>query len=419
MYIKRLLETRLSRLAEMFPAVVVTGARQVGKSTLVKHVFGAAAETVVFDPVVDVANARQDPELFLSSRRPPLILDEIQYAPELVAAVKRRIDRDRAPGQYIITGSQQWGVMRSMAESLAGRAVFLDLDGFCTAEICATGSGGNWLEAWMADPAAFLASRPKVACSGRTLYEQLWRGGLPEAHFLPMDGIPDFHRGYERTYIERDARLIADVSDWQQFGRFFRLVAAHTAQEINHSQLGRDLGLTPQSAKRWLSVLIATYQWFEVPPWSGNVVKRVSSKPKGYIADTGLACSAQAISSPTAIEAHPLYGALFETAVAAELRKLGAAMSPEPKIHHWRSHGGAEVDFLLERDGKFYPIEAKGTSTPGRKDTRGIRAFRATYPNLRIEKGLVLAPTESVYQLTEDDWAAPWSMTAGSDAVTG
>jgi predicted AAA+ superfamily ATPase len=301
-------------------------------------------------------------------------------------------------------------MLKTMAESLAGRAVFLQLEGFCLAEMWGSGPERTWLQRWLDNPAEFIASEPQRLATQRPVYEQIWRGWLPQTHFLPLDTIPDFHAGYQRTYIERDARLVANVSDWQQFGMLFRLVAALTAQEINHSQLGRDLGMTPQTARRWLDILRATYQWFEIPSWSGSAVKRVSGKPKGHIADTGIACAAHAISSPQSVAAHPLWGPLFETAVAAEVRKQCATFSPAPNIYHWRSHGGAEVDLLLERDGKLYPIEVKSSSHPSRKDARGVQAFRETYPRLRIEKGLILAPTDRVYQVSEDTWVMPWDL---------
>lgn len=408
MYRDRLLTERFERLASSFPAVVVTGARQVGKSTLLQHLYGGRAEIVVFDPVVDVENARQDPDLFLANHRTPLVLDEIQYAPELVASIKRRIDQDRRPGQYLITGSQQWGVLSSIAESLAGRAVFLDLEGFCLAELA--GSTASWLAAWLQAPRAFLDSQPRRLPLERNLYEQLWRGWLPEAATLDLEVIPEFYAAYQRTYIERDVRLLAEVSDWQLFGRFLQLAAALTAQEINHSQLGRELGLTPQTARRWLALLQATFQWFEVPAYMANTIKRLSGKPKGYLADTGLACHAQAISTPGTIAGHPLRGALFETAVVAEIRKHCAALATRPNLYHWRTSGGAEVDLLLERDGVFYPIEIKSKSNPSRRDTTGISAFRKTYPGLRIEKGLVIAPVPAILQLSEEDYAIPWDL---------
>ncbi|MBN2107661.1 MAG: ATP-binding protein [Deltaproteobacteria bacterium] len=410
MYIERTLTQKLKQLASVFPAVVVTGARQVGKSTLLQHVFGDTADSVVFDPVLDIENARHDPELFLNNHRTPLILDEIQYAPELVAAIKRRIDINRAAGQYIITGSQQWGVLKVIAESLAGRAVFVELEGFSLAEIAVSQAHHSWLSAWLQDPSGFLAATPARLPLEATLYEQLWRGWLPEARFLPLENIPDFYTAYLRTYIERDVRLLAEVSDWQLFGRFVRISAALSAQEINYSHLGRELGLNPKTAERWLAILRATYQWYEIPAYSGNTVKRISGKSKGYIADTGLACTAQAISSPRAIGGHPLWGALFETAVAGEIRKLCAALSPKPNIYHWRTHAGAEVDLVLERDGIFFPIEIKAGTNPAAGDVSGIAAFRKTYPGLHIEKGLVIAPVNKIIALSENDYAIPWDL---------
>lgn len=409
MYYGRLATERLRALLKHFPAVVVAGARQVGKTTFVQHVL-EGADTVVFDPVVDVENARAEPELFLDQHSTPLFLDEIQYAPELVPALKRRIDKNRAPGQYVLSGSQQWEVMRTLAESLAGRVVFLELEGFCLAEIAQQTRGASWLEHWLTDADAYLASRPQRLPEQRPLYERLWRGFMPEAELLGAEVLADFHAAYQRTYIERDARLLGRVDDWQEFGRFFRLAAALTAQEVNYTQLGRDIGLSPQTARRWLQILTATFQWHEVPAWSGNTLKRVSAKPKGYIADTGIAAAAMRISSPRALADHPTLGALFETAVVGEIRRLSSVLASKPVLHHWRSHGGAEVDLLLERDGTLFPIEIKATARPTRQHVRGIAALRATYPTQRIARGLVLAPVAGVTPLTELDTALPWDL---------
>ncbi len=410
MYIRRILTDRLYKLAESFPVVVISGARQVGKSTLLQNTLGIETDIVVFDPVIDVQNARQDPELFLNNHPPPLILDEIQYAPELVASIKRRIDINRTPGQYILTGSQQWGVMKSMSESLAGRAVFLDLYGFCLLEINQDNGIVPWIARWLDSPDIFLTMSQSRLTQKITLYEQLWRGFLPEAQFLASEVIPDFLSAYQRTYIERDVRLLAEVSDFQLFGRFLQLVSALTAQEINYSQLGRELGLTPQTAQRWLAILKATFQWFELPAYSGNLIKRVTNKPKGYIADTGLACLTQAISAPKAIGGHPLWGAMFETAVAAELKKQTAFLSPMPNFYHWRSYSGAEVDIILEYNGILHPIEIKAKTNPSRRDTMGISAFRKRYQGLNIAQGLVIAPCSNIIQLSECDYAIPWDL---------
>ena len=406
-YKDRVLTSRLHQMLQRFPVVVVSGARQAGKSTLVGHAL-ADWDMVVFDPAVDVGNARQDPDLFLDNHPPPVALDEIQFAPELVAAVKRRVDRTGEPGQYVLTGSQQWSVLRSASESLAGRAVFLDLEGFSLAEIAESAPPQHWLDRFLRDPQAFADTPPDRLTLSRTLYEQLWRGFLPKADALELEWIGEFYRAYMRTYIERDVRLLSDVSDWQLFGRFVRLAAALTAQEINHSQLGREIGVTPQTAQRWLAMLRATFQWFEVSAYQGNTIKRISGKPKGYLADTGLACSLQMLSSPQALGGHPILGALFETAVVAEIRKLAATLATPPALYHWRSHGGGEVDLVLERDGRLYPIEIKLTTRPTPGHTRGITALRRTYPELDIAPGLVICATDHPQRLNDTDWALPW-----------
>ena len=418
-YKPRILKSKLQRMLDHFAVVIVSGSRQVGKSTLLHNEL-PNWDTVVFDPVVDVGNARRDPDLFLNNHPPPLILDEIQYAPELVGAIKRRVDSARESGHsknspanehagmYVLTGSQQWSVLKSASESLAGRAAFLDMEGFCLAEIAQAGVEDHWLQRYMSDPEQFVAAQLNRLGMTRTVNEQLWRGFLPQADTLEHTWIPEFYSAYLRTYIERDVRLLTDLADWQQFGRFVQLAAALTAQEINHSQLGRDLGMTPQTAQRWLATLRATFQWFETAAYHGNSIKRISGKPKGYLADTGLACSLHKISAASALSGHPLTGALFETAVAGEIRKLSATLSTPPNIYHWRSHSGAEVDLLLERDGRCYPIEVKLSSRPSRKDTRGIASFRENYPQLKIAPGLVIAPVERMEQLSENDYCLPW-----------
>jgi uncharacterized protein len=410
MYTKRLITPRLEKLMEHFPVVVVSGARQVGKSTLLKNVFPPETDYVVFDPFTDVENARTDPDLFLDNHpRRPLLLDEIQYAPELAAVIKRRVDENRANGQFVLTGSQQWQVMKSLSESLAGRVAFLDLEGFCLAEL-ARGSGESWLARWLESPAEVAAHAGSLAPLPGTLTEILWRGALPEATRMPLELVPSFFEAYLRTYIDRDARQMGDVSDWRSFGRFVRLSCALTAQETNSSQIGREIGATPQTARRWLDMLSATFQWHDVPAFSGNAVKRVSGKSKGYVSDSGLACHGMLISSPRALSSHPALGAIFETAVVSEIRKQCGLLAVKPSMYHWRTAGGAEVDIVLERDGKLYPMEVKAKSNPSRIDATGIAAFRKTYPGRDVQPGLVIAPARAMARISDHDYALPWNL---------
>ncbi len=408
MYKHRLITKQLTKLIQAFPIVVVSGARQVGKSTLLQHAF-PDIQTVVFDPVTDVGAAKTDPDLFLDNHPSPLILDEIQYAPTLTAAIKRRVDKaGQKPFQYILTGSQQWAVMKNLSESLAGRAIFIDLSGFCLSEMSEQTSEQNWLQRWTEKPDEFIDNPSPVIDSERTTYEQIWRGWLPKTDFIDLDMIQPYYRSYMQTYLERDVRIISDISALGDLGRFTQLMSALTAQEVNYSQIGRDISITPQTAKRWLNILKATFQWFEVPSYSGNSIKRISGKPKGYISETGLACTLNMISSHTALAGHPMTGALFETAVVCEIKKLSNNLH-SIGMYHWRSHGASEVDIILEQNGTLFPIEIKLTSNPTKKDAKGITAFRKTYPNQKIAPGLIICPCGKFIRISETDYALPWN----------
>ncbi len=409
MYQPRQAEARLLRLFEHFPIVVLIGARQVGKSTTLKHLFGDTADFTVFDPVVDIGGAREDPDLFLDNHQPPAVLDEIQYAPELVPSLKRRVDEQQRPSLYIVTGSQQWQVMRAISESLAGRAAFIELGGFTFLE-CA-GSTASWLGKWLRDPEAS-SKKLNPLQQGPRLFDQIWRGFLPRSQSLEEDLVSEHLASYRRTYIERDVRAMGEVDNWQTFGRFTQLMGALTAQEINYSQLGREISVTPQTAKRWLAMLHATFQWFEIPAFATNAIKRVSQKPKGYISDTGLACQGQAIPEPSVLGGHPLLGPLFESAVVSDLRKQARLLPTQPTFYHWRSAGGAKVDLILDYGGTLYPFEMKCKSHPTRRDAQGISAFRSSYPNRKIAPGIVISAGNEVRPLDESTLVIPWNVVA-------
>ena len=415
-YRNRHLETKIIRYKEIFPVLLVTGARQVGKSTLLGHLCGDAMPHITFDPVIDVGNARQDPEFFIAQHPPPVILDEIQYAPELLAIIKRRVDRDDAPGQYFLTGSQNLALLRDVSESLAGRVVVLDLGPLTLSERQGWGIRAEpvWLELLLnaggALPDLHHQARVPHIAPLRTVFEVLWRGGYPRTLDQSPDVIIDIMQSYVRTYVERDVRSLASVQDQQQFSRLLSLCAALTAREVNHSQFGREIGVTPQTASRWLNILKATYQWLELLPYHGNTIKRISGKPKGYLTDTGLASFLQRISSPEALSGHPLLGPLFETHVVMDIHHKFHCLDMPPQVYHWRTLAGAEVDLLLERDGIFWPVEIKSSTRITRADARGIMAFRETYPALRHGPGIIVAPVEEVFQLRDEVLVVPYDL---------
>lgn len=407
-YLERHLEQKLLRHARNFKVVLVAGARQVGKSTLLQHVFPHVRQ-VVFDPVQDLYGARNDPDQFLETFGTPLILDEVQYAPELLPALKRRVDRSEAMGQYFLTGSQNLAVLRNVSESLAGRIGILRLDGLTPAEQAQKASTPCWIEAYLNDPNEFAESMSgiRILQTGKSLCEYLWRGELPA--LLPFENadIPAYLGSYVQTYIERDIRMMANLADIAQFGLFLRLCGALTGQEIFQSQLGRELGVNPKTARNWLNLLVWSYQWIELPAYSGNAIKKLSSKPKGHLQDAGLACYLNAIPSPESLLASPAFGNIFESWGVGLIHRQIQRLPLAPSLYHWRTQNGAEVDLILDYNGKRFPIEFKAASRLSKHDTRGIQAFRNTYEN--AELGVIVYGGKEPYRISEHAVAIPWA----------
>jgi predicted AAA+ superfamily ATPase len=407
-YRTRYAESPLKRLAGHFKIVLVTGARQIGKTTLLRHAH-PDLRLLVFDPFQDLYGAKADPDLLLDNFPAPLILDEIQFAPEMLSALKRRVDRSDDKGQYFLTGSQDLAVLRSVGESLAGRVGILHLEGMTLEEMLGRGDRGAWLGRYLDDPESLVENFAGTLTELGSMARQLWRGSLPGLLDLADEAAADYLRSYVETYIERDVRTAGDIREMAVFGRFLGLAAALTAQEINSSQLGRELGVKPDTARRWTDLLAATFQWRELLPFHGNAIKRLSGKSKGLFCDTGLACFLQRVSSPEALLVNPLLGAMFETwTVNAVLRQCITLPVP-PQAYHWRTSGGAEVDLVLEWDGKLYPIEVKCKTTVGKHDTRGLRAFRETYSSRQVMPGLIIYAGRECYRVDGSTIALPWN----------
>lgn len=402
-------------MAGLFPVVCLLGARQVGKSTLFDHLLGKGLKSFVFDPLDDLYHARRDPDFFLDENPPPLVLDEIQYAPELLPAIKRRVDRrPEARGQYFLTGSQNLAVLKDVAESLAGRVGMLELPAMTLAEWTGDSAESpqkSWLHQWLG-PNTFEAARvSRVARSDRTLSARIWTGLMPKT--IEADSpqaVTDILNSYLMTYLERDVRRVGNIDDLLSFRRFLGVLGALTGQEINRSQLGREVGISPLTVQRWLAILAATYQWIPVPPYHGNTLKRLARHPKGYLHDTGLACLLQRLSSPAAVQVSPLLGALFETYAATGIIKLAMQMAMAPAVYHWRTGAGAEVDLVLERDGRLWPFEFKAATRISRHDASGIAAFRETYPAHAGVPAAIMAPVPEPYRLTPDIWVLPYDL---------
>jgi uncharacterized protein len=355
-YFRRGLETRVALAARSFPAVVVTGPRRAGKTSLLQHLFPKASYHLFEDPDV-VARFRHDPQGFLDDVRLPVILDEIQNVPEVFNFVRSRIDRaPRRKGQWFLTGSQEAGLMRNVTESMAGRAAVLQLWPMSAREM------------------------PKVS---------LLRGGYPEVLARPTAATLWFS-SYLQTYLERDVRSISAVQDLSMFRRFIALVASRHGQILNKSDLAGALGMSVPGIARWLDILEATAQILVVPPYFSNLGKRLIKSPKVYVADSGLACHLLGIESDRELKRSPFRGALFEGFIAAEIVKAQLNAGGRREIYYFRDQQGLEVDFVLPRKGggmQLIEVKASSTATPAM--TASMQRLAAAWKGRPASRGSV------------------------------
>ena len=404
-YKKRLIEKKLLEYKQFFKIVLITGARQVGKTTLLTHCF-PKTKIITFDPVQDMYGVRKDPDLFLDNFPPPVILDEIQYVPELFSALKRRVDKSNATGQYFLTGSQNFSLMKNVSESLAGRVGILNLYNMTVNELYGNITEVYWLENYLND-SKFLFK--KLLDIKMSLKDILWRGGMPGLLDTDEKFITPFFKSYVQTYIERDLRTVENIKNLYNFTTFMSFCAALSAQEINNSKIGNDIGISSVTAKKWYELLINSFQFFALQPYSGNTIKRISKKRKGFISDTGLLCYLQQINSPDALLASPMFGAIFETFVVSEIKKHINASGLNVNFYHWRTNSSAEVDLIIEKNGFLYPIEIKSKSNLNAYDARGLKSFRNTYKS-KCKDSLIIYAGKELYKISENITAVPWNV---------
>jgi len=367
-YITRSIEEVLKKGARQFPAVIVTGPRQSGKTTLLKHLFSKTHRYVSLDDPDSRLMANREPRLFLENYPPPVIIDEIQYAPELFSYLKIIIDSDRSKkGQFLLTGSQSFPLMANVGESLAGRIAVFSLLSLSFKE----------------------RLNSKKTLRLNTFRTLLLRGGFPD---LTVDNRIDtnlWFNGYLQTYLERDVRQIRQIGDLTDFQRFLEMLAACNGQVLSLSGMSRDLGVAVNTIKEWVSVLEASQQIALIKPFYKNKGKRIVKRPKVYFLDTGFLCYLNAVIHEEQVLKGPIAGRLFEGAVLGEIVRDFHNKGEIPRIFWWRTSHGDEVDFIVERRGKIVPIEVKMTTRSDKALTRGLAVFAQLFSK-DIEKSLLV-----------------------------
>jgi predicted AAA+ superfamily ATPase len=403
LYYKRHAEEALGKLSKMFGAVLVTGARQVGKTTLLKEIAHDAAYVTLDDPL-QLASALEQGITFFKDNPPPIFVDEIQYAPELFPQIKIILDKEKKKGQFFLSGSQQFKMMKNVSESLAGRLGILNLPGLSLRELLDVPFYKPFLPT---DEYFALRKKDIVEIPYAQVWQTIHRGSMPELCANPDFDWQMFYAAYVKTYIERDVRDLTQVGDEVKFLQFMTVAASCTGQLLNVASLARDVGISQPTAERWLSIMVTSNLIVLLAPYHNNITKRAIKTPKLFFLDTGLAAYLTRWNTPDVLKNGAMAGAFFETFVISEIIKSysnnGVLDLP---LYFYRDRDGNEIDLLVEEGGTLYPIEIKKHADPNKSDVARF-SLLDKIPNIKRGQGGVVCLYDHLVTLSGNDKVIP------------
>ena len=406
MYIKRHIEASVLERAKEKGAIVVTGARQVGKTTMIEKIKPDIAK-VTFDDLSVRSRAVDEPAAFLQLYPPPIFIDEVQYAPEIFSYIKMSLDNSHRKGDYFLTGSQSFELMRNVTESLAGRAGILELLGLSLREM----KNEEWNEPFL-PTLDYLMKRKekKTDLQIKEVWKIIHRGSMPELYAEPDFNWENFYSDYVKTYIERDVRKLTQVGDETDFLKFMTVCAAMTGNLLNLASIARDVGISEPTAKRWLSILKTSGIVYLLKPYSNNAIKRAVKTPKIYFLDTGLAAYLTRWLTPETLSEGAVNGHFFETFIITELLKSYLNAGKVEDFYFLRDSNGKEIDLLIFQNNTLFPLEIKQHMNPGTKDIKHF-SMLDSIKNVNIGEGGVLCLSKELLPLTDKHRIIPlWAV---------
>ncbi|MEY3182348.1 MAG: hypothetical protein RLZ35_333 [Pseudomonadota bacterium] len=404
MYIERTIKVSLLKASAAFPAIMVTGPRQIGKTTLLQHCSEPNRRYVTLDDLNERALAKSDPELFFKRNPPPILIDEVQYAPELFSYIKIICDRERKPGLFWLTGSQKFHLMRHISESLAGRIAILDLLGLSQTEISNQPCDNQPLlptESWLNNARIHATKEFHLM----DIYKRIWTGSFPQIALQPETDRDLFYRSYIQTYIQRDVRQITNITNETGFYNFLRAAAARTGQLLNYADLAKDADINHRTVKDWLNILETSGIIYLLRPYHTNIVDRLIKTPKLYFLDTGLCSYLTRWQSVESLEAGAMSGHILETYVFTEILKSYWHNGKEAYFNFYRDKDDKEIDLIINQNNTLYPIEIKKTANPSANAPRNFNFLSKLKQN--IGHGLVICLIERDIPLSREVDAVP------------